>query len=994
MESVDHLSEKLKIINDIKDKKKLQQEYDNLLQWWDDLDISEIDEKAFNEILDLINKLEKIFRKYGIKTINLNNETEQKKKTFENSARDRDTRQEVEDKNVKEEQQNTDIDRDEEQTKHSQSDQDTNLIDKIIKLTGKENSNAYSNDVLNIRTILSKTLFVDVDSETYSVYVPELYDFSTKPIDINFKTLDTFTPTTSIIGKRTIIPSRNPQLSDIYGPTDLLYSSSIFSDITDVSIANLQMYMMEKALELKLKLPNLPYLSKIEKETNPMNPQNTVTVSFEQDKYYDFIMDRTDRSLDARRNAIQFDNVVVDAQRRNITFPVRFHPIDMQLIRLAHDNAIRTQNLVVVMQEYAMMAADGYVVTPKSRIDRDQRLIYSRRSAVLDRLCELSGLVYRTRILHSMRIMTTLWKTNVFYTSLEDEITRIYAAAEISMVSIDATVSALSTINIGVAKQTLDILLNMSFFRCELELVGAQSSFGSALSAAIFLILLPTDPDHMEEDVFDNLCNLVFNELIAWPSDLPTFVRRNGATNAFRIYVNAGVNREISAYMRFVLLRRPWLPLVQSPNRFRQCHVLIPNVDTANINDQSYVMLNGLLNGIINASRRNPNPGRTINANSFRKLLKNLRDVCVGRLMPVIRLLRYNIERVARAFQFLPYSADLFDINQELRDERLRIRLPISGALSLVMGVTKAPDAFDWSSILKFADNVRKLDYAEAVAVEDAAVVAILKNDMDRSLSKKEILIKSIEPPTPTVAAIAKIPSATLTSIFSDRQLINLIRGTDSYLMITRIMAILNAAFNNIPTSHHGIGKGALLNPIPAPFGRSSQYVRRDNIIFQRPPDVQVFTMQQLMGGQYFQGLIAQIRARRPVFIEGPIQLRVSHAGDLEQITTAYLTMNSPYDSFINPKDLQQQRMLEPREVDLYIDDEISNPNDEFENVMSRTSVYVLDAQRLIVPVQAQMLNFQYHDVMITSDVVPYLTFTVSQPPDLQLFNGLLVYEQ
>nr|WBV74438.1 VP2 [Bat RVJ-like rotavirus BtSY3] len=754
------------------------------------------------------------------------------------------------------------------------------------------------------------------------------------------------------------------------------------------------MYMLNKSLDIKNGLPNLQYLSKIDKEPNPMNPQNTIVVSFNQNEYYQLIMDRTDRSLDARRHAIEFDNVIVDAQRRNITFPVRFHPVDMQLIRLAHDTAIQTQNLTAIMREYAMIAADGYVVTPKTRVDRDQRLIRTKRSQVLDRLCELSGLVYRTRILHSIRIMTTLWKTNVFYTSLEDEITKIYAAAEISMVAIDATVSALSSVNIGVAKQTLDILLNMSFYRCEIELIGSQTSFGSALSAAIFLVLLPTDQDHMEEDVFDNLCNLVFNELIAWPSDLPSFVRRNGATNAFRVYVNAGVNREIAAYMRFVLLRRPWLPLVQSQNRYRQCHVLIPNVDPANINDQTYVMLNGFLNGIINASRRNPNPGRTINANSFRKLLKNLRDICVSRLMPVIRLIKYNVERVARAFQFLPYSADLFDINPELRDERLRIKLPISGALSLVMGVTKAPDPFDWSSILKFADNVRKLDYAEADAVEDAAVIAVLKNDMDRTISKKETLINSIKPPTPTIAAIAKIPSAALTSIFSDRQLINLIRQTDSYTIITRIMAILNAAFANVPTSHHGIGKGALLNPIPAPFGRSSQYVRRDNVIFHRPPGVQTFTIQQLMNGQYFQGLIAQIRARRPVFIEGPIQLRVAHANDIEQITTAYLTMNSPYDSFINPKDLQQQRMIEPREVDLYIDEETNRPNDEFENVMSRTSVYILDAQRMIVPVQAQTLNFAYHDIMISDSVIPYLTFTIAQPPDLQLFNGLLVFEQ
>nr|WBV74298.1 VP2 [Bat RVJ-like rotavirus BtSY1] len=987
MEAITVLNTKLEELKEYKDKKEFQQSYDNFVQWWDDLEILDISEDDFKEIIRLIKSIESVFKSKGVNVNTLRNETAQKEK-IKNEEKERATDQE------EVEEQNTDNDRDEENTQHSESNNDPNLMEKILKYTAQGNSNPFTADVLQIRTILSKTLFVDVENETYAVYVPEETSYKTQPVDIEFRTLDNFNPTTKITKKTTIILSGNDQISDMQGPADLLYTSSFFDDMTDTSIQQLELYMLDKAMNLKKQLPNLPYFSRLEKEVNPMNIQNTVTTTFNQGEYYDLVMDRSDRSLDVRRRAIEFDNVVVDAQNRTVTFSARLHPFDHQLIHIAANHAAETQDLVAMMRRYAMISADGYVVTPKNRVDRDQRLIVTKRSAVLDRLCELSGFLYRSRILHSMRMMTRLWRTNVFKTSLEDEITRIYSAAEVSMVAIDATVSALSSINIGVAKQMLDVLLNMSFYRCEIELVGAQSSFGAALSAAIALILLPTDPDHMEEETFDTLCNLVFNELIAWPSDLPSFVRRNGMTNAFRQYVNAGINREIVAYMRFVLLRRPWLPLVQSNNLARQCHVLIPNVDLANVNDPPYVALNGLLNGIINASRRNPNPGRSINANSFRKLLKNLRDIIVNKLMPTIRLLRYNVERIARVFDFLPYSADLFDLNPNQRDERLRIKMPISGALSLLIGVTKAPDAFDWAGVLTFADEIRKMDYAEAEAVEDATTIAVLKNDINRSVSKKEVVINELKPPTPTVAALTKIPSATLAAILSDRQLVNLIRNTGSFGQIDAIITALRAAFDNSPTSQHGIGKGALLNPVPTPFGRSSQYVRRDNVIFERPPGIQTFTIQQLMQGQYFQGLTAQIRARRPVFIQGPIQLRVSNAADIEQITTAYLTMNSPYDAFIHPKDLRQQRMIEPREVDLFIDDELNRPDDDFDNVMARTSVFVLDAQRMLVPVQAQQLNFPYHDVIITDTVMKYLTYTVAHPPDLQLFNGLLVYEQ
>nr|UUW33710.1 VP2 protein [Rotavirus J] len=986
MESITLFTAKLDEVKPLKEKADIQQLYDEIVQKWDEIEITDLNEDDYKELLRLIKSLESVFKVKGVNVNTLRNETQQKQKQWDEKIK-------KENESVKEEQ-NADNDRNEEETQNSNSDNTPDLMDKILKYSAQGNTNPFTNDVLQIRSILSKTLFVDTDNESYSVYVPEASTYKVSPIEITFKTIDTFDPKTKITRKQTIILSNNNQVADALGPADVLYTSSFFDDMTSTSIKELDLYFLDKALGLKKELPNLNYISKLDKEVNPMNVANTVTTSFNQKEYYDMVMDRQDRSLDARRQAIEFDNVVVDAQRRTVRFPVRLHPFDNQLIDIAANYAVETQDLANAMREYAMLGADGYVITPKVRVDRDQRLIYNRRSQVLNRLCELSGLVYRTRILHSMRLMTPLWRTNVFQTSLEDEITRIYSAAEVSMVAIDATVSALSSINIGVAKQTLDALLNMSFFRCELELVGSQSSFGAALSAAIALLVLPTDQDHMDEEVFDILCNLVYNELIAWPSDLPSFVRRNGATNAFRQYVNAGVNREIAAYMRHVLLRRPWLPLVQSNDIRRQCHVLVPNIDLANVNDPTYVALNGLLNGIINASRRNPNPGRSINANSFRKLLKNLRDICVNKLMPAVRLLRYNVERVARIFQFLPYSADLFDANPNMRDERLRIKFPISGVLSLLMGITKAPDAFDWAALLNFADDIRKLDYAEAEATEDAATIAVLKNDINRSVSRKDVWNAEVKPPSPTIASVAKIPSASLSAILSDRQLINLVRNTHSFRMITEIVNALRAAFENSPTSQHGIGKGALLNPVPAPFGRSSQYVRRDNVIFQRPPNVQMFTIQQLMQGQHFAGLVAQIRARRPIFIQGPVQLRVANARDVEQVTMAYLTMNSPYDAFINPIDLRQQRMIEPREVDLFIDDELNRTEDDFDNVMAQTSVYVLDAQRLLVPIQAQLRNFDYHDIMITDSVTKHLTMTVAQPPDLQLFNGLLVFEQ
>uniref|UniRef100_A9Q1K8 Inner capsid protein VP2 n=1 Tax=Rotavirus X (isolate RVX/Human/Bangladesh/NADRV-B219/2002/GXP[X]) TaxID=348136 RepID=VP2_ROTB2 len=973
MEVIEKLETIRETLNDTKDKKDFQKIHDELVQYLDGVDSLTIDDDKWNEILKLFKTIIIKLKSSTIKTTPLENELLQHEKKR--------TVKEVE---KVEEDIKTDVTNDTSKP---------TLMDKVLQVSNQPN-NPYSADVLQIRTILSKTLFVDTDSEAYSLYVPESQKLDVSPITIELTTIEKYQPKVNILKQAVIVPSQNPLLADTYGAPEILFSTDFFDDITSNSSEGLQLYFFDKAYKLKKELPNLPFLSSLDKDVNPLNPLNSVCKSFGQEKYYDMVMDRTDRGLDARRAAMQFDNVIVDAQNRTVQFNVRMHPFDLQLLRISQQFAEPMQDLAPVVREYMMLGADGYVLTQKIRLDRDQQLIANRRSVVFDRMCELSGPLYRSRIIHSMRMMSKLWRTNVFRTSLEDEITKIYAAAEVSMISIDATTSALSTINIASAEQTLNALLNMSFFRCELDLIGSQSSFGAAMSAMIALMILPTDQENMDDEVFDVLCNLVYNELIAWAADRPVFVRRAGATNAFRQFVNAGLNRDITNYMRFVLLRRPWLPLYNSRDVRRNAHVLVPNVDLANINDQVYVAINSFLNGIIEASRRNPNPNKTISANSFRKLMKNMRDICVNRLMPVIRLIRYNVERIGMILHMLPYSADIFDINRNLRDERLRIKIPMSGFLSLVMGITKAPDAFDWSQILNFADDVRKMDYAEAISIEDSASVAIMRNDANRATSKKEIFISEVRPPTPTVASIQKIPSATLTAIFSDRQLINLIRDTHSFRVIREIAVALQAAFDNSPTSQHGVGKGAVLHPVPQNFGRSSQFVRRDNILLQRPAGIQQFTIEDLKQGRYFQGLMAQIRARQPIIVNGPIPLRISDAAEIEQVTLAFLTMNSPYDAYIDPRDLKQQKLLTDREVDLFIDQSPARPNDEFDNVMARTSVFIIDAPRAIVPINPQRLNFPYHDIMVTDSVTKFIEFTVALTPDLQLFNGLLVFEQ
>ncbi|BAS29986.1 VP2 [Porcine rotavirus] len=982
MEVIDKLNTTLEKLKQVKDKKEYQNIHDNFLQELDSFEVTDVDDDEWKEFLRLVKSIISVLKSNKIKTTPLENELKQKEKQRDNKDKN--------EKENKDEEKNQNGSKDEQQAEENK---DT-LMDKVLKATASGTTNPYSSDVLEIRTILSKTLFVDTDTEAYSVYVPEQHELSAEPIRIELKTLDKYNTKVNILKQAIIVPANNPLLADTYGAPEILYSTDFFNDIMENSKDGLQLYFFDKALGLKKELPNLPFISALSKDVNPLNPLNSICKSFNQEKYYDMVMDRTDRGLDVRRAAVQFDNMVVDTQNRTVQFNVRLHPFDLQLMRIAQQFAEPMQDLAPVIREYMLLGADGYVITQKTRLDRDQQLIATRRSNVFDRICELSGPLYRSRIIHSMRMMSKLWRTNVFKTSLENEITNIYAAAEVSMVTIDATTSALSTINIASAEQTLNALLNMAFFRCELDLIGGQSSFGAAMSAMIALVVLPTNPENMDDETFDILCNLVYNELIAWANDRPVFVRRAGDTNAFTRFVNAGLNRDITNYMRFVLLRRPWLPLVNSRDVRRNCHVLVPNIDLANINDQSYMAVNNFLNGIIEASRRNPNPNKTISANSFRKLMKNMRDVCINKMMPMIRLIRYNVERVGRIINYLPYTADIYDIDRALRDERLRIKIPMSGFLSLIMGITKAPDAFDWAQLLTFADDVRRMDFAEAIAVEDSASVAIMKNDANRALSKKEIFINDIKPPTPTVASIARIPSATLTAIFSDRQLVNLIRNTHSFRTINEIANALRAAFDNSPTSQHGIGKGALLHPVPQEFGRSSQFVRRDNIILQRPAGVQNFNIEDLKQGRYFQGLTAQIRARQPVLINGPIPLRISDAADIEQVTLAFLTMNSPYDSYIDPKDLRQQRLLSDREVDLFIDQNPARPNDAFDNIMARTSVFVLDAPRAIVPINPQRLNLPYHDVMVTDSVTKFLEFTVALTPDLQLFNGLLVFEQ
>lgn len=80
--------------------------------------------------------------------------------------------------------------------------------------------------------------------------------------------------------------------------------------------------------------------------------------------------------------------------------------------------------------------------------------------------------------------------------------------------------------------------------------------------------------------------HLVFNELIAWTVDRPTFVKRTGMTNAFEANVNIGggnMTRDITAYMRFVLLRRPWAVFQRTYDDQYAADIMIPNIDEANV---------------------------------------------------------------------------------------------------------------------------------------------------------------------------------------------------------------------------------------------------------------------------------------------------------------------------------------------------------------------------------------------------------------------------
>nr|AHZ32878.1 core capsid protein VP2 [Rotavirus G] len=850
-------------------------------------------------------------------------------------------------------------------------------------------------DILTIRQINSKILFVDTENDTYSVYIPE-QTTTLKPIEIEFKPIQDYKPIADLRMEKMIFLSNRDQVSDQEGPEEVLYTSDFFKDIKNEDIKYFRNYFLEKAMMLRKQMPNVNYMSGLNKETNPLNIQNTICTSFDQMKYYNIVVDRTNRAFDNRRRDVEFDNVTIDGVNRRATVSLRLHPVDDQILAAVDMNTYETQNLADVMSRYQMIAADGYAVTPKIRVDRDHTVIADVRSRVLARICVLSPYVYRSRILNSVSMVNRLWRTNVFSESIENAKDAIYRSAEIQFTVADATTSALSTINVASAQQTLSAILNMTIFRMDIELTGNQSSFGAAISAAIALIILPTDDGMMSGMVFDDLCNLVFNELIAWATERPTFVKRTGATNAFEAHVNLGggnLNRDIINYMRYVLLRRPWAIFQRTQTVDYQTDIMLPNIDPVNINDQAYMAMNSLLSGISAAAQRNPNPGRQIAANSFRKLIKSMKDMCSNNIMPLIRLIQFNVERVARIMEFLPYSADIGQLNQNMRDERLRVKIPVSGFLSIIMGINKAPDNFDWGAMLAFADEVRRVNYAEREAIENVTTYVVLKNDGNRSVSKKDTFLERVETPTETIKAITKIPSASLTTILSDRLLVNEIRNTRTYALINRLIDILKTAFDNVPTSHHGVGKGALLFPYPRRFGRSSVYVRKDNIIFNRPQGVNRYNVDDLLHGRFYQGLMGQVQNMQPVFIDGPMKLRTSDPTAIESITSAYLTMSAPYDAYIHPMDLKHNKVIEPREVDFFVDDKPTKPHEQFEEMMSKTSVFILDAQRLIVQSGATNYNFNYHDMLITDKVVDKLQFSTVLPPDVTLFNGVLVYE-
>ncbi|ASV45168.1 core capsid protein VP2 [Rotavirus B] len=853
----------------------------------------------------------------------------------------------------------------------------------------------FTQDVFQLRTTLSKTLFIDVDAEEYSVYVPlEVQNIS--PVVIDIRPIQTYKPKTLMYKDTAIIPSNNDLVSDQWGADEILYDSHMFNDINIGQIEDFETYLLEKAVEIKDSLPNINHISQLSKDTNPFNVHNTLCLDFGQKEYYNLISDRTNQSFVGRRQAVQFDNVVVDGIERTARISLRLHPFDNQMLNLIPLNLIHEQPIIDVIREYQLVAADGFVATPKIRLDKDVTIIADARSPVLARLCELSPYLHRTRILDSMTQFSPLWKVNVFSSSIENAKDSIYKMAEISFTVADSVTSALSTVNVASAQQTLTVLLNSCIFRLEIDPTGSQSNFGAAISAAIMLVLFPTDEETMPTNVFDNLCNLVYNELIAWTVDRPTFVKRTGQTNAFEANVNIGggnMNRDILAYIRFILLRRPWILYQRTYDEAYAADIFIPNIDEANINDQAYVAVNSLFSGLIQAAQRNPNPGRQISANSFRKLLKSMKDVCSNKLMPIVRLIRYNIERMARVYRWFPYSADFANRIPHFRDERLRVKVPISGVLSIMLGINKAPEAFDWYNILKFADSIRLKNYAEMESIEIIMSKAIIRNDIKPSRSKKDYIIQNLKPPTNVVAAIAKMPSATLTSILSDRILVNGVRLTQSFGVINRVIDAIRVAFENVPTAEHGIAKGALLLPYPRPFNRSSAYVRKDNVIYNAPTEVQRFNISDLLEGRFYQGLIGQVQRMFPFVINGPLQVRNLDVTAIESVTSGYLTMSSPYDACVRPEDLRHNKIVSPPTVDHYSDSNIQRPNTQFEQLLSKTSVFIIDAPKIAVQQDSTVYAFQYRDIQINTSVVDKLEFTSVKPPDVTLFNGLLVFE-
>ncbi|AKA63274.1 VP2 [Rotavirus I] len=981
MSLIGTLEKYLSALEEIKTKGGLQKIHDDLLHELD-MFIDDIDIKEEKETKILFEKISRLLKKKGIKTTPIENEFNSKKFTEKNGTAETDN-----------------MSKRTEETMTEKENGNANTTQHNVKSDGEKrhddnsNINSYIQNVINIRDILSKTLFVDTDADDYAIYLPSEVPESIKPIQIDVIPINMFETFANMRKINTINISNNDLVSDTYGPAEVLYDSIFFSDMDLEKYGNIEKYFLYKASNVSRKLPNVNYMTECTKIPNPYNNDNTITTMFGQGTYYDMLMDRTDKSLTGRRTDAQYDDISVDAINRQISISLRIHPVDDQLLNIAINNCIQTQPLQPVLNEYIMIAADGYVASPKKRYDRNTLTISNVFSPVFNRLCVLSGTTYRARTLQSMTFMSRLWKTNVFKTSLEDDIAKMYAGAEISMTTIDGTTASLATINISAAEQALIGILNASFFRFDFNLTGPQNSLGAAISALIALIVLPIDQDTMDNDTYDMLCNTVFNEMMANAMNLPAFVRRAGDENAFRRYVNGPIPREASAFIRFILLRRGWLLFQRSDDRTIHCDILVPNCDTQNVNDQPYVLLSDFFAAILESSRRNPNPGKNTSANSFRRLIRGLRDIVCNKIMPAMRLIRYNVERIARIQSMLPYSADLALVNPSLRDERLRANIPLSGFLSLLMGISKAPDAFDWTTVLTFCDSMRKLNYAETISVEEALTVAISSHDIDKSVSKKDIIKDVLHPPTSAVAAITKVPSASLSALLSDTVLINLVKNSKPFRKITDIVKVLKAAFQHSPTASYGVVKGALLMSSPQNFRRSSQYVKRDNVIHNVVDGIQKFKAEDLVKGNHFPGLINSIKNGDDIYIEGPLPVRTSHSSEVATASFAFLTMNSPYDAFIDPTDLQHQRLIKIRAVDHFSDSSIDMIPSKFDNLLAKTSVFVHDAQSLMVQSKSTVRRFNYHESLLHIDIANLINFSVALPTELQLFDGTLVYD-